>query len=83
MYRVVYKFKDLKDPKVHVYQAGDTYPRAGFKVSESRLEELSSTKNKLKKVLIEKVVEKEEAPAPEVEEVKELKKQNKKKKAKD
>lgn len=49
LYDVVHDFKDLKD-KNKVYTKGGTYSSEGK--SDSRIEELSSTKNKLKKVLI-------------------------------
>ena len=54
-YIVVYKaFKDLKD-KGHIYKKGDEYPRNGLKPSKKRIEELSTTNNKIGKILIEKV----------------------------
>lgn len=49
---VVHDFKDLKDNN-HIYIKGDIYPRASNqKVSVARIKELSSTKNKIQKVLI-------------------------------
>lgn len=51
-YVVVHDFKDLKDNN-HIYIKGDPYPReSNQKVSAARIKELSSTKNKMKKVLI-------------------------------
>ena len=41
----------------HPYKAGETFPRLGLKVSNERLEELASSKNKQGKPLIEKVEE--------------------------
>lgn len=54
-YKVVYTFKDLEDNE-HIYIANkDIYPREGLKPSKNRIKELSSTKNKIGKVLIEKI----------------------------
>ena len=58
MYKVIKAFTDLQDKK-YAYSVGDTYPREGITVSERRLEELSSDKNKRHKPLIEKVEEEE------------------------
>ena len=56
-YTVVYKaFKDLKDND-YIYKEGDIYPREGLKPSKKRIEELSSTKNKIGELLIAKVEE--------------------------
>lgn len=56
-YKVVYKaFKDLKDND-YIYKEGDIYPREGLKPSKKRIEELSSTKNKIGEQLIAKVEE--------------------------
>lgn len=46
MYKVVYKFIDLKDNK-HLYNVGDEYPRDGAKADKSRIDELKSEKNKI------------------------------------
>jgi len=54
-YKVIEPFTDLQDNN-HVYYKGDTFPRKG-KVSEERVAELSSTNNKRKTVLIERVEE--------------------------
>ncbi len=55
-YVVVHDFKDLKDNN-HIYIKGDPYPRASNqKVSAARIKELSSMKNKMKKVLIKEQV---------------------------
>lgn len=57
MYKVVVKFKDLQDPKKHIYEVGDEFPHNGAKVDKKRIEELAGTKNKIGKVLIEEVEE--------------------------
>lgn len=51
-FKVVYRFKDLETG--HIYNVGDSFPHVG-KVKKSRIDELSSENNKLKKVLIVKV----------------------------
>ena len=45
MLRVVTAFADLQD-NGHIYNVGDEYPRAGVTVSEERLEELASNRNR-------------------------------------
>lgn len=57
MYKVVNKFYDLKDNN-HCYYVGDTFPRNGKKVSDKRIVELSSNKNKMGVPLIEEIPEK-------------------------
>ena len=64
-YQVIHYFQDLQDFN-HKYQVGDTFPRLGLKVTDSRLEELASSNNKQGKPLIEKV----ETLVEEAEEVK-------------
>ena len=64
-YTVIHYFVDLQDSN-HPYKVGDTFPRLGLKVTDSRLEELASSNNKQGKPLIEKV----ETLAEETEEVK-------------
>lgn len=54
MYRVINKFRDLKD-KNFIYEVGAEYPRKGYLASKERIEELSSPNNKTGKVLIEEV----------------------------
>ena len=44
-YEVIRYFTDLQDFN-HPYNVGDKFPRVGMKVSEDRLKELSSHKNK-------------------------------------
>lgn len=73
MYKVIKHFTDLQD-KSYAYNEGDEFPRKGLEVSNERLEELSSNKNKRGIPLIEFV----EEPLPftepddEPEEVKEV-----------
>lgn len=55
-YKVIHYFTDLQDFN-HPYKVGDIFPRLGLKVSNERLEELASSKNKQGKPLIEKVEE--------------------------
>lgn len=58
-YVVIHYFTDLKD-KNHPYNEGDIFPREGVSVSEERLFELSTDRNKQHKPLIRFVEEKEE-----------------------
>lgn len=51
-YKVIHRFTDLQDFN-HLYNVGDVFPRIGIKVSQSRIDELASSKNKLKTPLIE------------------------------
>ena len=51
-YKVIHRFTDLQDFN-HLYNVGDVFPRVGMKVSQSRIDELASSKNKLKTPLIE------------------------------
>ncbi len=54
-YKVVHTFKDLEDNE-HIYlENKDIYPRNGLEPTKKRIKELSSTKNKIGKILIEKV----------------------------
>lgn len=59
MYRVIKHFVDLQDNN-HKYDVGDTYPRKGLNVLQSRINELASHKNKQKTPLIEEIPEKVE-----------------------
>lgn len=77
MYKTKVYFTDLKDNN-HEYFPGDEYPREGFEVTEERLEELSSDKNRRGFPLIEKVAD--EATEEATEEVAEEPKKTKKKK---
>lgn len=47
-------WKDLEDNN-HIYKKGDIYPREGLEVTKKRIKELSSTKNKIGEILIQKV----------------------------
>lgn len=53
-YKVIHYFTDLQDFN-HPYNVGDVFPRIGMNVTEDRLKELSSDKNKQGKPLIEKM----------------------------
>ena len=72
MYEVIVAFTDLADGN-HKYNIGDTYPRTGYKPTESRCEKLSSSFNRQGKPLI-KVAQKAATDVvkdvPEVSEVK-------------
>ena len=69
MYRVIKYFTDLKD-NAHPYEVGDVFPRRGVFVTEERLTELSTDRNKRGCPLIEFVKgdtaeEPNEEPIPE------------------
>lgn len=53
-YRVISYFTDLRDYD-HAYNVGDEFPRQGVTVDEKRLDELSSSRNKQHRPLIEAV----------------------------
>lgn len=54
-FKVLHAFTDLQD-KDKVYNVGDSFPKpANKKVSEKRIEELSTDKNKQGKALIQEV----------------------------
>ncbi|WP_337227983.1 hypothetical protein [Staphylococcus succinus] len=56
-YKVISSFKDGKD-KNKEYNVGDSYPKpANKKISEDRINELSSNSNKVGKAFIEAVEE--------------------------
>ena len=59
MYRVIKHFVDLQDNN-HKYDVGDTYPRKGLDVLQSRINELASDKNLQRTPLIEEIPEKVE-----------------------
>ena len=61
MYKVIKYFVDLQDNN-HKYDVGDTYPRKGLNVLQSRINELASDKNKQKTPLIEEIPDVEEKP---------------------
>ena len=54
MYKVIKFFRDLQDNN-HAYKVGDIFPHKGMEVSEDRLLELSTDKNRRQMPLIEKV----------------------------
>ena len=56
MYKALTTFTDLQDNN-YKYQAGDTFPRKGLKVSDTRIKELLSDKNRRNKPVIEEIVE--------------------------
>jgi hypothetical protein len=60
VYKVIEKFKDLKDND-HIYEVNDIYPRKDIKledIPQKRIKELTTTKNKIGKILIEEIEEK-------------------------
>ena len=59
MYKVIKHFVDLQDNN-YKYDVGDTYPRKGLNVLQSRINELASNKNLQKTPLIEEIPEVEE-----------------------
>lgn len=72
MYKVIRNFSDLQDQN-RVYITGDIFPRDGLKVSEERIAELSSSKNRIREPLIEEISEKLEGTKADVgEDVKEV-----------
>ena len=64
MYRVIKAFVDLQDNN-YKYDVGDTYPRKGLNVLQSRINELASDKNLQKTPLIKEIPEKVEEPKKE------------------
>ena len=64
MYKVIKHFVDLQDNN-YKYDVGDTYPRKGLNVLQSRINELASNKNKQKTPLIEEIPEVVEEPKKE------------------
>lgn len=65
MYKAILFFKDLHDNRFE-YRPGDVFPRSGLKVSQERLDELATNKNRRGKPLIEKVEETETEKVPEL-----------------
>lgn len=57
MFKVVKRFYDLKDNN-RAYSVGDIFPHPKAKVSEKRIAELSSNKNKMGVPLIVEIPEK-------------------------
>ena len=58
MYKALTAFTDLQDNN-YKYQAGDTFPRKGIKVSDERIAELLSDNNRRHKPVIEEIVKEE------------------------
>ena len=59
-YKVIKKFKDLKDND-QIYEVNDIYPRKDIKledISQKRIKELTTKKNKIGEILIEEIKEK-------------------------
>ena len=54
MYKVIEYFEDLKDDN-YAYHAGDTFPREGVTVTQTRAKELSTSKNRRGRPLIKAV----------------------------
>lgn len=72
-YLVIYKaFKDLEDNK-YIYKKGDIYPREGLEPTKKRIKELSSTKNKIGKALIQKIEEEKDITNQEESKIAEIK----------
>lgn len=61
MYKVAVPFADAYDNE-YIYKVGDVYPRDGLEVGPSRLEELSSTNNRIGAALIVEEGTEEDAP---------------------
>lgn len=57
MYKVIVDFIDLKDGN-RKYQVGDTFPYEGTEVSEDRIIELSTSRNRRGKAMIVEVADK-------------------------
>ena len=59
IYKVIEKFKDLKDNN-HIYELNDIYPRKDIKledIPQKRIKELTTKKNKIGKILIKEIKE--------------------------
>lgn len=64
MYKVIRYFTDLQDEK-YAYQVGDTYPREGLSPTDERIAELSGSRNRQGKPLIEAIPEEPAMNIPE------------------
>ena len=60
MFRVIEAFSDRAD-NLHIYQPGDTYPRAGFVPDDKRVSELAGRGNAIGHSLIEAIEPPEQA----------------------
>ncbi len=68
-YKVIHSFKDLEDNN-HIYlENKDIYPREGLESTKKRIKELTSNKNKIGEILIEKLEEPEVTETEEIGEV--------------
>lgn len=80
MYSVIKSFTDLQDDGF-LYRVGDKFPRSGMVVTDERIAELASNKNRQKVPLIEEVVT-ETAAEVTAEETAEIEKQDAERKPK-
>lgn len=64
-YKVIHSFKDLEDNNYIYIENKDIYPREGLEPTKKRIKELLSNKNKIGKILIEKLEETEATEAEE------------------
>lgn len=62
-YRAIRRFRDITNGLI--YEVGDTFPHFGLKVTEKRIEELSSRNNMSRTPLIEECVSEAERDAVE------------------
>ena len=60
MYKVIHRFIDLQDNN-HEYNVGDLFPHNGVDVCNDRIEELSTTKNRLGIALIAEIIVKQKS----------------------
>lgn len=58
MFKVIKKFRDLQDND-YIYEVNDIYPHDNREVPVERIEELAGKKNKIGKILIQKLKEEE------------------------
>lgn len=66
-YTVIRDFTDLQDNNFK-YRVGDEFPRPGMKVSDERIDELSTTKNRRGLPMIEEEPKEEPKEEPVIEE---------------
>ena len=66
-YTVIRDFTDLQDNNFK-YRVGDEFPRPGMKVSDERIDELSTTKNRKGLPMIEEEPKEEQKEEPVIEE---------------
>lgn len=58
MFKVIKEFRDLQDND-YIYEVNDIYPHDNREVPVERIEELAGKKNKIGKILIQKLKEEE------------------------